>query len=69
MKAGEILERSRYADASLLGLVDDYFEGAGDGPGGAYGFTQGAPVALISLDNPNNTADAHYGTAGTHANA
>ena len=66
MRVRRILERNRYTDVSLLRLLDDYLEGAGDSLGGAYSFTQGAPMTFISLNNLDNTRNEHYGVAGTH---
>jgi len=54
------------ADASSLAFLDDYFEGAGYGLGGAYGFAQGTPVTIFGFDNTDNVFDQDYGPAGAH---
>ena len=48
-----------------LKFLNAYFEGTGYGCSRAYGFTQGAPMALFRLDNPDNIGNQHYGVTGT----
>ena len=50
-----------------LKLLDDYLEGAGYGCSRAYGFAQGAPMALFRLDNADNVGNQHYGVTGADA--
>jgi len=52
----------------LLGLLNDYFKGAGDGLGGADRFAQGAPVAVLALNNVEHLVNEYQGITGAHGN-
>jgi hypothetical protein len=53
---------------ALVSLLDDYFKGTTDGPGGTNSFAVCTPVALSGSNNDNNIVNYPQRFVTTHAN-